>query len=133
MLDLFEFEAVPDDGGGAAPEALADPIVPAEPVAAEPPAPVEEPVAEPEAWAGPSREEWEATQAQLAEAAQVADIIRQAQYQPADQPADELPEYDPYDPEAAAAYFEARDQRLERRIEGLLSPILEKEHNAQAQ
>jgi len=134
-LDLFEFEAVPDGGAeGAAPAApvAPDPIVPAEPVAAEA-APVE-PVVEAEPWAGPSQEEWEATQAQLAEAREVADLIRQAQYAPTPQPEGEpeIPEFDMFDPDGVRAHDQWLLQQIEERQQRLLSPILEERQNAQA-
>jgi hypothetical protein len=127
-LDLFEYETTVDDGGGAEPAEPAEPVEPSEPEPAEPEG------GEPEAWAGPTREEWEQTRAQLAEANDFVRMVTDAQQQPeVGYEPDELPEFDPLDPEAAHRYFEARDQRLLQQLQGMLSPVLEKENDARAE
>jgi hypothetical protein len=97
---------------------------PAETPAAETPA-AEAPAAE-EQWAGPSREEWEAVQQRAARADELYDLLNSAPpaAQP-EQPVEQtLPEYDPFDPESAAAYLEAREQRQLERLAGLLDQRL---------
>lgn len=129
-LDLYEFETVPgggDGGGDPAPE------------------PTPEPAPEPEA-AEPfsiSREEWQQTQAQIAQAAELAQYIQQTQYQQEPQYEYEqgqqpqpLPEYDPFDPASAQAYFDARFQQMQesqaQMLQQALGPVLDRTMNEQA-
>lgn len=121
QIDLFEFETTEEGGGEPAP---------AEPVAE---TPLAEPEPEPEApWSGPSQEEWEQTQRQLAEANELVNYLRTPQYPQQPQEQDQLPDYDPLDPEAAAQYFDARDKRLLAEFREMLSPVVDREQNAAA-
>ena len=80
---------------------------------------------EPEAqWQGPRQEEWDQTQRTLQQANEFISMLQTPQYdEPMDAQPQELPAYDPYDPEAAQAYFEARDQRLLGPIEPMMPPV----------
>ena len=113
--------------------------VPAPPEPQEPtPAPEPEPQ-EPEAWQGPSQEEWAETQQTLAQAQELLNYLQTPSYDqppPEYQQYQELPPYDPFDPESAQAYFDARDQRLlmamAQQQQQMLGPVLERESNESA-
>jgi hypothetical protein len=96
------------------------------------PEPTPEPTPEPEAWAGPSQEEWEQTQAQLAQANEFLNYLQTPSYPEESHQEQQLPVYDPFDPESSQAYFEARDQRLLGTLQQMLSPVLERESNESA-
>jgi hypothetical protein len=121
-LGLIDFETTED-----APPPDAPP--PAEP--APEPAPEPEPE-EPESWAGPSREEWEQTQGQLAQYQEFINSLQTPVYSDEPQQQEELPVYDPFDPEAAQAYFEARDERLLQAFAQMVAPMSEQYQNEQA-
>jgi len=46
------------------------------------------------------------------------------------QPEEDLPDLDPYDPESVIRYIEARDQRRDQELKGMLGPLVE-QHEAQ--
>jgi hypothetical protein len=87
---------------------------------------------EPAAWAGPSQEEWQQTQAQLQQQNEFIQYLQTPQYPDQPQQYQELPQYDPFDPESAVAYMDARDERLLGRIEQMFAPMAERESNEQA-
>lgn len=100
-----------------------------------PPEPTPEPAPEPEpveAWQGPSQEEWEQTQRQLAQASELMNMLQTPTYPEPDPQQSQLPEYDPYDPEAAQAYFDAREDRMLGQIQNMLSPLTETYQNENA-
>jgi hypothetical protein len=107
------------------PEPTPEPPPPEEPTPEGEPEPEE-----PSAWSGPSREEWERTQATLAQAEELLGYL-QTPAQP-EQAQPELPAYDPFDPDSVQAYNEARDQRLLGQFAEMLAPVLERESNETA-
>jgi hypothetical protein len=139
--DLYEYETTPDGGGGPAPVVEAPAPEPAapEPASGDPgdeqpdPGGASQPQPEPEF----DEAAFRAAVAEEAEAvvqAQLARFQQQNGYQPYQPPIagatpgplsgfPPLPEYDPYDPESANAYFEARDQRLLAAIEQRFAPV----------
>lgn len=114
-LGLLDYEAAED--------APAPDVAPAEPA----PEPVAEAAPEPEAeaWVGPSQEEWQQTQNALGSAMEFINSLQQPYYPDPEPQAQELPAYDPYDPEAAQAYFDAREERMLGHIERMISPMTE--------
>jgi hypothetical protein len=96
------------------------------------PAPEPEPGApEPEAWQGPSQQEWEQSQATLAQAQELLNYLQSpAPAEP--EPVQELPAFDPFDPESVQAYNEARDQRLLSQFAEMIRPVAEREANETA-
>lgn len=120
-LGLLDYETVED---APAPDAPAP-----EPE----PEPTPEPQAEPEAWAGPSREEWEQTQAQLAQAAELVQILQgmdQTQ-QPQPQP-EPVPEFDMFDPDGVRAHDEWLLNQIDQRMAAHTAPITDEYQNRQA-
>src|SRR5262245_1974479 len=115
-MGLLDYEATED---APAPDAPA----PAEPAP--------EPAAEP--WAGPSQEEWQQAQAQLAEYRDFMAALQQPMY-PDTEPEQplELPAYDPFDAEAAMAHMDARDARILGAIQQMISPMTESHANQAA-
>lgn len=121
-LGLIDYETTPD-----APAPEGPPSEPA-PEPTPEPAPEPPPEGEPEgAWQGPSQEEWERTQAALAQYAEFMDMLQTPAYpEPEQDPqAYELPPYDPYDPEAATAHMDARDARLLGAMQQMMAPLTE--------
>jgi hypothetical protein len=125
-MGLLDYETTED---APAPEPPAPPEPAPEP-APEPGEPSEP--TEPEAWAGPSREEWEMAQAQLAQYQQFINEMQQPVYPEPEPQAFELPPYDPFDPEAATRYMDARDERLLMAMQQMVGPMSEQFRNDQA-
>jgi hypothetical protein len=126
-MGLLDYETTED---APAPEPPSP--APPEPAPEPAPEPGEPEPAEPESWAGPSREEWEQTQAALAEYQQFMAQLQQPMYPEPEPQAQELPPYDPYDPEAAQAHMDARDARLLQAMQQMISPVTEQYQNEQA-
>jgi hypothetical protein len=124
-LGLLDYETTED---APAP----DPVPPTEPAPEPAPEPGEPEPSEPEAWVGPSREEWQQTQSQLAQYQQFMDQLQAPVYPEPDPQEYALPEYDPFDPESAQRYFDARDDRLLGAIGQMLAPMSERHQNEQA-
>ena len=114
-LGLLDYEATED----APPDAPA----PAEP-APEPAAEAEPAEAEP--WAGPTQEEWQMAQAQLAEYRDFMAQMQQPYYpDPEPEQPQQIPEYDPFDPESLPRHLDARDERLLGAMQHMLAPMTE--------
>jgi hypothetical protein len=122
-MGLLDYETTED---APAPE----PPAPAEPAPEPTPEPSEP--QEPEAWAGPSQEEWQQAQAQLAEYQDFIAQLQQPMYPEPESQHQELPEYDPFDPGSVVAHLDARDQRLLGAIQQMVSPMTEQFQNQQA-
>jgi len=122
-LGLLDYETTED-----APPPDAPP--PAEP--APEPAPEPGEPQEPESWVGPSQEEWQQTQAALAQATEFINMLQQPAYPTEPEPEPELPPYDPYDPEVAQAHMDARDRRLLQAMQQMIAPVTESYADEQA-
>jgi hypothetical protein len=106
-----------------------------EPPPPEEPAPEGEPEPEePSAWSGPSREEWERTQATLAQAEELLGYLQTPA--PVEQAQPELPTFDPFDPDSVQAYTQANNELLRRQVredmQAMFAPIVEREQNEAA-
>lgn len=122
-MGLLDYETTED---APAPESPA----PAEP--APEPEPETAAESEAEAWAGPSQDEWQETQAQLAQYQEFMASLQQPVYPDEPEFQQEVPEYDPFDAESAQRYFDFRDQRLIQAMQQMVSPVTEQYQNEQA-
>ena len=128
-LGLLDYETT---GDGPPPEGPTAPEPSPEPTPEPAPEPTPEGEPEAQAWEGPSREEWEATQRQLAQANEFITQLQQPVYPEPEPQYQELPAYDPYDPEAAQAYFDAREERMLAAMQEMIAPVTESYQNDQA-